>query len=319
MKEEKNKIKDLLIKLQILRNGLIDERKKNKNYLDKIKDLEAILQRKDNEIVELTKKKFDLEANLLFEKSKKPQIKQNKKKNIDESQVNKYEEIINEQGFRLRNLNSQLQDEREAFDQQKIQFQTLITLQNQKFDDLQKKYDKVNKENIELSKNQENVNLMLKKFEEEKKEYLEKFERYQNDKIEVQNKNVEYQEQLDKLRKERFDSKKEIEELKKKNDDMAIKLNEMKILLVNKKLTKKSFKVEMIGKGKKLIEIVFQRNAMMDNYEMIIKGKNKNESEEHINLLDIINFQNNDKDKNRVDIKYIVSKIIFNFYFIIIV
>ena len=308
MKEEKNKIKDLLIKLQILRNGLIDERKKNKNYLDKIKDLEAILQRKDNEIVELTKKKFDLEANLLFEKSKKPQIKQNKKKNIDESQVNKYEEIINEQGFRLRNLNSQLQDEREAFDQQKIQFQTLITLQNQKFDDLQKKYDKVNKENIELSKNQENVNLMLKKFEEEKKEYLEKFERYQNDKIEVQNKNVEYQEQLDKLRKERFDSKKEIEELKKKNDDMAIKLNEMKILLVNKKLTKKSFKVEMIGKGKKLIEIVFQRNAMMDNYEMIIKGKNKNESEEHINLLDIINFQNNDKDKNRVDIKYIVSR-----------
>lgn len=319
MKEEKNKIKDLLIKLQILRNGLIDERKKNKNYLDKIKDLEAILQRKDNEIVELTKKKFDLEANLLFEKSKKPQIKQNKKKNIDESQVNKYEEIINEQGFRLRNLNSQLQDEREAFDQQKIQFQTLITLQNQKFDDLQKKYDKVNKENIELSKNQENVNLMLKKFEEEKKEYLEKFERYQNDKIEVQNKNVEYQEQLDKLRKERFDSKKEIEELKKKNDDMAIKLNEMKILLVNKKLTKKSFKVEMIGKGKKLIEIVFQRNAMMDNYEMVIKGKNKNESEEHINLLDIINFQNNDKDKNRVDIKYIVSKIIFNFSFIIIV
>ena len=293
--------------------------KKNKNYLDKIKDLEAILQRKDNEIVELTKKKFDLEANLLFEKSKKPQIKQNKKKNIDESQVNKYEEIINEQGFRLRNLNSQLQDEREAFDQQKIQFQTLITLQNQKFDDLQKKYDKVNKENIELSKNQENVNLMLKKFEEEKKEYLEKFERYQNDKIEVHNKNVEYQEQLDKLRKERFDSKKEIEELKKKNDDMAIKLNEMKILLVNKKLTKKSFKVEMIGKGKKLIEIVFQRNAMMDNYEMIIKGKNKNESEEHINLLDIINFQNNDKDKNRVDIKYIVSKIIFNFSFIIIV
>ena len=160
---------------------------------------------------------------------------------------------------------------------------------------------------------------MLKKFEEEKKEYLEKFERYQNDKIEVQNKNVEYQEQLDKLRKERFDSKKEIEELKKKNDDMAIKLNEMKILLVNKKLTKKSFKVEMIGKGRKYIEIIFQRNAMMDNYEMIIKGKNKNESEEHINLLDIINFQNNDKDKNRVDIKYIVSKIIFNFSFIIIV
>ena len=49
MTEENDKMKDLLIKLQILTNGLVEERKKSKNYLEKIKDLEKILQKKDNE------------------------------------------------------------------------------------------------------------------------------------------------------------------------------------------------------------------------------------------------------------------------------
>ena len=70
MAEETDKMKDLLIKLQILTNGLVEERKKSKNYLDKIKHLEKMLQQKDNELVELTKQKFELQAQLTFEKSK---------------------------------------------------------------------------------------------------------------------------------------------------------------------------------------------------------------------------------------------------------
>ena len=50
---EDEKTKDLLIKLQILTNGLIEERKKSQSYLDRIKELEKILQTKDNEIVSL--------------------------------------------------------------------------------------------------------------------------------------------------------------------------------------------------------------------------------------------------------------------------
>ena len=306
--ENKTIIKDLLIKLEILRNGLIDERKKNKNYLDKIKELENILQRKDNEIVELNKKKFDLEANLTFEKSKRTQNKQNKKKNIDDNQVNQWEEIINEQGFRLRNLNTQLIDERESFDQQKIQFQTLITLQNQKLDDLKKKYEIVNQENIDLTQKQKDIKVMLDKFDEEKKEYLEKFQRYQNDKIEVQNKNVELQNQLDVVRKEKYQKEKDIEELNKKIDEMAIKLNDMKTLLLNKQLSPKAFKVEMI-KPKKILDITFRENTMMENYEMVLKGKSKKEMEEHINILDITEFKINEKDKNIVEIQYFVSKL----------
>ena len=305
MEQENDKMKDLLIKLQILTNGLVEERKKSKNYLDKIKELEKILQQKDNEIVDLTKQKFELQANLTFERSKKVNTN-TKKKNIDENQINHYEEIINEQGFRLRELNNKLINEKESFSQQKEQFQLLIKQQSQQIVDLKQKFEKIDKENTELVKRQENINLMLKKFEEEKKEYSEKFESYQEDKVKVQNKNVELQNLLDEARKENYEKDKEIEELKKKNEDISIQLNDMKKLIVNKQLTPKAFKVEMI-KSKKVIEILFQKNKEMDNYEIVIKDKSKKGEDEHINILDVSSFLINDKDKNRVDIEYMVS------------
>ena len=46
---------------------------------------------------------------------------------------------------------------------------------------------------------------------------------------------------------------------------------------------------------------------------MLIRGKNKKENDEHINLLDVDSFIINDKDKNRIDIDYTVSFIIYNF------
>ena len=307
MAQENDKMKDLLIKLQILTNGLVEERKKTKNYLDKIKELEKILQQKDNEVVDLTKQKFELQANLTFERSKKVNTN-TKKKNIDENQINHYEEIINEQGFRLRELNNKLINEKESFSQQKEQFQLLIKQQSQQILDLKQKFEKIDKENTELVKRQENINLMLKKFEEEKKEYSEKFESYQEDKVKVQNKNVELQNLLDEVRKENYEKDKEILELKKKNEDISIQLNEMKKLIVNKQLTPKSFKVEMIKSPKKTIEILFQKNKEMENYEIVIKGKSKKgEEDEHINILDVSSFLINDKDKNRVDIEYMVS------------
>ena len=305
MTEETDKIKDLLIKLQILTNGLVEERKKSKNYLEKIKDLEKMLQQKDNEIVELTKKKFELQASLTFEKSKKTSKNNNKK--IDENQLNQYEEIINEQGYKLRELNAKMANEKDIFNQQKTQFQSLIKDQSQQIIELKEKNQKIIKQNEDLMKNQENVNEMKKQFEQEKIQYDKNFERYQNDKVIVQNKNVELQNQLDKLRKEKYEKEKEIEDLKKKNEDFGVQLNQMKTILVNKQLTPKSFKVEMI-KPRKILEIIFQKSKDNDNYEIVIKGKNKkDDDDEHINLLDVSNFQINEKEKNRVDIEYMVS------------
>jgi len=307
---EDEKTKDLLIKLQILTNGLIEERKKSQSYLDRIKELEKILQTKDNEIVSLSKAKFDLQADLTFERSKRDS-KQGSKKFSKEMQIEQYEEIINEQGYKLRNINNQLINERENFEQQKTDFQTIIKAQTAKMEELKQLLEKERKENTDLRKKQDDIDLMLKEYEEDKVQYKEQFARYQNDKIETQKKNLELQETIDKLRKESFEKEKQINDLVKNSEKLANQLNDMKSAIVNKQLTKKSFTVEMMGKGKKIIEIIFQKkqdsDSDKDEYEMSIINKSKNEIIEIINLLDISGFQINQKDKNRVDISYTVS------------
>ena len=307
---EDEKTKDLLIKLQILTNGLIEERKKSQSYLDRIKELEKILQTKDNEIVSLSKAKFDLQADLTFERSKRDS-KQGSKKFSKEMQIEQYEEIINEQGYKLRNINNQLINERENFEQQKTDFQTIIKAQTAKMEELKQLLEKERKENIDLRKKQDDIDLMLKEYEQDKVQYTEQFARYQNDKIETQKKNLELQETIDKLRKESFEKEKQINDLVKNSEKLANQLNDMKSAIVNKQLTKKSFTVEMMGKGKKIIEIIFQKkqdsDSDKDEYEMSIINKSKNEIIEVINLLDISGFQINEKDKNRVDISYTVS------------
>ena len=307
---EDEKTKDLLIKLQILTNGLIEERKKSQSYLDRIKELEKILQTKDNEIVSLSKAKFDLQADLTFERSKRDS-KQGSKKFSKEMQIEQYEEIINEQGYKLRNINNQLINERENFEQQKTDFQTIVKAQTAKMEELKQLLEKERKENTDLRKKQDDIDLMLKEYEEDKVQYTEQFARYQNDKIETQKKNLELQETIDKLRKESFEKEKQINDLVKNSEKLANQLNDMKSAIVNKQLTKKSFTVEMMGKGKKIIEIIFQKkqdsDSDKDEYEMSIINKSKNEIIDVINLLDISGFQINEKDKNRVDISYTVS------------
>ena len=305
------KTKDLLIKLQILTNGLIEERKKSQSYLDRIKELEKILQTKDNEIVLLSKAKFDLQADLTFERSKRDP-KQGGKKFTKEMQIEQYEEIINEQGYKLRTINNQLTNERESFEQQKTDFQTIIKTQSSKMEQMKLELETERKENNELRKKQNDIDEMLKKYEEEKIQYKGQFERYQLDKIEVQKKNIELQETIDKLRKEGVEKENQINELVKNSEKLADRLNDLKSAIVNKQLTKKTFTVEQMGKGKKIIEIIFQKkkdsDSDKDEYEMVIINKQKNEVKEHINLLDISGFLINEKDKNRVDISYTVSK-----------
>ena len=237
---EDEKTKDLLIKLQILTNGLIEERKKSQSYLDRIKELEKILQTKDNEIVSLSKAKFDLQADLTFERSKRDS-KQGSKKFSKEMQIEQYEEIINEQGYKLRNINNQLVNERENFEQQKTDFQTIIKAQTAKMEELKQLLEKERKENTDLRKKQDDIDLMLKEYEEDKVQYTEQFARYQNDKIETQKKNFELQETIDKLRKESFEKEKQINDLVKNSEKLANQLNDMKSVIVNKQLTKKTF------------------------------------------------------------------------------
>ena len=122
----------------------------------------------------LTKVKFDLEATIAFEKSKKL-TKQYKKKMTEELQLEKYEEIINEQGYTLRNLTNKLINDKESFEQQKSDFKIMINTQSKEMEEMKQNLQLIKKENEELIKRQKAINDTIKEFEVEKIEYKSKF------------------------------------------------------------------------------------------------------------------------------------------------
>ena len=63
-------VKELLVKLDVLKNGIINERKKNKENESQIKQLESELNSKASQIKDLTEAKSDLEKQLEIEKKK---------------------------------------------------------------------------------------------------------------------------------------------------------------------------------------------------------------------------------------------------------
>lgn len=63
-------VKELLVKLDVLKNGIINERKKNKENESQIKQLESELNSKSSQIKDLTEAKSDLEKQLEIEKKK---------------------------------------------------------------------------------------------------------------------------------------------------------------------------------------------------------------------------------------------------------
>ena len=75
MEEDKHKetaqINELLNKIKILKNGVLEERKKSQVYLNRIKEYEKTLQLKDAEVAQIIKEKYQLDLALQSEKSKK--------------------------------------------------------------------------------------------------------------------------------------------------------------------------------------------------------------------------------------------------------
>ena len=246
MSENQNedlKVKDLLIKLQILSNGLIDERKKSQSYLDRLKEYEESLEKKDLEIADLTKQKFELKSKLSLEKSKTFSGKNMdkfyssvyNKKDSDGKKLLKLEEKLNQQNFEIKDLTQRLMEERELFDQQKIQFQTMITIQNQQMMELKKKYENAEKEENEKKLKEENEKKLKEEKEKEEKEKKlkeekEKKEKEEKDKKEKEEKEKEEREQ----REKKLIEDKEKDEKEKETFKIEISEHKAKIDYLNR-------------------------------------------------------------------------------------
>ena len=323
--KEELKIKDLLIKLQVLTNALVEERKKSQAYVDRIKEYEESLRKKDDEIVELNKEKVELKSKLSFEKNKqapasKPDsiigslLSKINAKPVDENKIRKYEEVINQQEFELKNLSQKLQEEKERYDQERMKYETNITVQKQEISELKKKIENFQTDNVELQKTKENVNLMIKNFELEKAVYEEKFARFQKENADLETRANDVQKRLDVFQKINDEKEKENKGLKKQINDLALQLNDMKNEMMSRQLSTKTFKVEkvkehgMLTTNKKPMTITFQVDKTKNICEVVFKrNKQKGVVEDHVNIVDISQFEINEKNPNKIDISFVLD------------
>ena len=188
-------IKDLLLKLHVLTYGIIEERKKSQTYLNRIKDIQDSLQKKETENVELTKSKFELQSKLSLELSKKSKTQKSdgyfkaimskiRDKPVDQTYVTELEEKTNQQEFTIKDLNQRLMEAQENFDQQKIKFQTLLTMQTKEMTDLKKELEEEKKREKIVEKikpvldteSKEKLRIMTEKYNREKSEFENKID-----------------------------------------------------------------------------------------------------------------------------------------------
>lgn len=325
--KEELKIKDLLIKLQVLTNGLIEERKKSQSYLDRIKEYEVSIQNKDSEIVELTKEKFDLKSKLTLEKSKQAPVKKNEsyfsslfnkliEKPVDDSKVTKLEQKINQQKFEIRDLTQRLMEEKESFDQQKIKFQTMITLQNQEMAKLKQNLQNTQREGPRIEDNsvhQEVIDSLKRQFNIERDEYEKKLAEIKNELKEEKDRNEDLTNNLNQIKLQLDGKSSENTAMKKQISKLDSELNKAKIEIHNKQLSPRMFQVERIKDGivkkKKVMTITFQWNKSQNRIEVVFKrmkhgGKVK---EDIVNIIDITSFQTNEKKNEYIDVEFTVS------------
>ena len=345
--KEELKIKDLLIKLQVLTNCLIEERKKSQSYLERIKEHEETIQKKDTEIAQLTKEKFDLKSKLSIERSKTAPGKKNdsylssflnkfKDSGPQDAKVAQLEEKLNQQEFEIRELNQKLMEEKESFDQQKIKFESTIAYQKMQMEDLKKNGDNSKKDNdkdkekeierkkkIEkerereasnerlISSYKEEIESLKRKFNTERDEYEKKLGLMKRDYSEQKEKIEKLEETLNKY-KESYEMK-NIENSAMKNQISKLdgEIKHYKNEIRNKQLAPRMFQVEKVKegmiKGAKLMTITFQWNKHNNCCEVLFK-RLKHGGKIQVDTVNIINIsQFKDNDKKKETIDVVFT------------
>ena len=337
-------VKDLLVKLDVLKKGIVDERKKTSLLSLKIKNFEDEIKNKNKEISKLI-----LEKSTLIEQNTRDDIanitgtfEKVENKNAEEALIIAKEEIrkLNEQIVNLKleqeTKNTKMKKTNEDIEDLKKEYQVQIKLLSEANDSIIKELKTLKSENKTL----------LKELEEEKKK-----NQNANDVMETESvKDLILQKEIlirekDKLilEKEHFeallnDYKKSKDEAMaqldaclKKNGElvlenstyrdsiytheedqgkMAQKLAEYKNMILNMSLRNQVFHVKKIGLiTQNEIDIIFGRDKN-GNYVMRIDEKNNSEM---VDILDVESVvQNEKKEKNRVDISYMYNSKKYN-------
>lgn len=199
--KEELKIKDLIGKITILKQGVVIERQKNadlekemKNMKELNDNLEKLLDEKENNIILLSKDKYELQSKLEIEKSKLEAANNNSGSSImnlfRRQTTSANNNNLDQENKRLLNENVEIKKELETlklkfeescqdFDKCKNEYQNLINLQLEKikkFDiniaDKNSQYEEINKKLTQMYENWKAIDVERVKLENKNSELL---------------------------------------------------------------------------------------------------------------------------------------------------
>ena len=331
-------VKDLIVKLDVLKKGIVEERKKIAIFVSKIKQLEEELNSKTNEIKKLTEEKIKNEEQNKEENNKA--ISNHHNSNDEQSEIalsSAKEEIrkLNEQIISLKleqeTTNNKMKKTLDETEDLKKEYQTQIKLLSEANDTIIKQFKELKSEKSKVDKELETLKIEITKqsripppemvrereilirekdqliLEKEHFEALIKDYKKSKDEAIIQleaclKKNgelvVENQTYKDSIYKHEIDAGK-----------MAQKLAEFKNIILSMNLRNQVFHVKKVGLiSHNEIDIIFGK-GQDGNYVMRIDEKNNSDM---INILDVESVNQNEKKKNKVDISYMLKSKKYN-------
>ena len=331
-------VKDLIVKLDVLKKGIVEERKKIAIFVSKIKQLEEELNSKTNEIKKLNEEKINNEEQNKEENNKT--ISNQHNSNDEQSEIalsSAKEEIrkLNEQIISLKleqeTTNNKMKKTLDETEDLKKEYQTQIKLLSEANDTIIKQFKELKSEKSKVDKELETLKIEITKqsripppemvrereilirekdqliLEKEHFEALIKDYKKSKDEAIIQleaclKKNgelvVENQTYKDSIYKHEIDAGK-----------MAQKLAEFKNIILSMNLRNQVFHVKKVGLiSHNEIDIIFGK-GQDGNYVMRIDEKNNSDM---INILDVESVNQNEKKKNNVDISYMLKSKKYN-------
>ena len=329
---------DLLVKFEVLKKGMVEERKKTSLLVSKIKQLEEELNTKTNEIKRLTQEK----ENNSEQKPENTNIPESTNQNEGDKQselalFSAKEEIkkLNEQLINLKleqeNTNNKMKKTTEETEDLKKEYQTQIKLLSQANDSLLKEVKSLKTEKSDLEKEitklQEEIKTqsltpppeMVREREiliREKDRLLiekEHFEAMLNDYKKSKEEAIQQLEESQKKIKELSEDNNQLKEAKLSLESnagkMALKLTDYKNMVMEMNLRNQVFHVKKAGLiSHNEIDIIFYKTKEGD-YIMRIDEKNNSDN---INILDVEFVKQSQKNKNKVDISYMYKSKKYN-------
>ena len=313
MSEEKYNINDLTIKLQVLSKGVIDERQKTQSYINRIKEYEEIISKKDNDIVKLNKEKYDLQTNLLSETESLPKSQTetaihdvvNHLFKINENEYEEFERVQeknNQLKAQRKELTQKLVDTHEMFDQQRMKFDTLITIQETQVTKAQKTLENLQIEINSLKKLIERQTDQIKHFDDEKIAYENKYSEIEDQIKQIETKQKQIENESEELTKIQLNPK--LEKIKEMQHLISARLEDIKEQKQNQIAIEPEefFVVKEDSFVKKYkVKVIFRQNVTSLHFEIVIeyqeKEGNKIKENEELYFLNVKEFKKFDKKK----------------------